>query len=87
MNTGSKLAIAAIFLALASLVFFTYDKPTSNIVETRNEHLVFSGQECRIFQVRIKDKDGVRFIYVAVPHPDKHGRYTTSYARCQVTAH
>lgn len=59
----------------------------SKIVETRREHLVFEDEGCRIFQVRIKDKDGLRFIYVAVPHPDKHGRFTTPYARCQVTAH
>lgn len=59
----------------------------SSIVETRREHLVFHDEGCRVFQVRIEDEDGLRHIYIAVPHPDKHGRLTTSYPRCQVTAH
>ncbi len=64
-----------------------FDKESSSIVETRREHLVFHAEGCRVFQVRIEDEDGLRHIYVSVPHPDKHGRLTTPYPRCQVTAH
>lgn len=88
MDIGSKIAIMGIFSALTMLTCFTYtDKPTSSIVETRREHLVFEAEGCRVYQVRMQDKDGLRHIYIAVPHPDKHGRYTTPYPRCQVTAH
>ncbi len=59
----------------------------STIVETRTEHLVFNAEGCRVFQVIIKTPNYRDVIYVAVPHPDKHGRLTTPYPRCQVTAH
>ena len=60
------------------------DSPApSSIVETRREHLVFESDGCKVYQVRIEDKDGVRYIYVAV-NPAASKRPTTANATCRI---
>ncbi len=61
----------------------TTTRPDSSIVETRREHLVFHADGCNVFQVRIEDEDGVRFIYIAV-NPAASKRPTTAYATCRL---
>ena len=86
MGWPEKLTIVAIFATLAALVWFTQYPPGSpphSIVETRHEHLVFEDEGCRVYQVRIEDKDGTRFIYVAV-NPATSPRPTTAYVTCRI---
>jgi len=71
------LAIGAGAMALNAL-----EEPS--VVETRTEHLVYDGHNCRVYQVVIRNADGTNVIYVTTPHRDSNGRQR-AVASCAVT--
>ena len=79
------LIVLVFFMVIVLVGVFAYrgGAENSSIVETRREHLVFHADGCNVFQVRIEDEDGVRFIYVAV-NPAASKRPTTAYATCRI---
>ena len=88
MYSETKSGLLVLVLFVAIIIFgvsleVERKKPPHSIVETRHEHLVFEDEGCRVYQVRIEDKDGTRFIYVAV-NPATSPRPTTAYVTCRI---
>ena len=86
MSITDKIVIAGIFVALGMLTFFTHiDKPTSSIVETRNEHLVFSSKGCKVYQLVIKNEWGTYVLFITTPVLEETPLRQAVYPTCRVT--
>ncbi len=87
METGSRwLIITLIFVAVAALAFFTYTKPTSTaVVETRNEHLVWSSKGCKVYQLVIKNEWGTYVLFITAPTLEETPLRQATYPTCRVT--
>ncbi len=59
--------------------------PTSAIIETRNEHLIWDSPGCKVYQVVIKNEWGTHVLFITAADPSKTGSKVAVYPTCRVT--
>ena len=81
-----KLVIAAIFLSMFALAYSIVTMPPqSSIVETRNEHLVWSSPGCKVWQVVIKNEWGNYVLFITTRARKETPLRQADYPTCRVT--
>ncbi len=79
--------IAAISLSLGTLIYFIQEELDGRaIVEIRNEHLVWSSDGCKVYQVIIKNEWGIHVLFITTPTREETPLKQAAYPTCRVTA-
>lgn len=89
MTRMEALAIAAIVLALISIIVFgvfkEYNHPPSSIVEIRNEHLIWEAPGCKVYQLVIKNEWGTHVLFITDRARKETPLRQADYPTCRVT--
>ena len=78
--------LVLLFSTVAALVWWLKENPASSIVETRNEHLVWSSDGCKVYQVVIKNEWGTHILFITTPTREQTPLKQAVYPTCRVTA-
>jgi len=79
------LLILALFVVILTGGVYLNKLPTTAVVETRNEHLVWSSKGCKVYQLVIKNEWGPHVLFITTPTREDSPLKQVYYPTCRVT--
>lgn len=78
--------LVLVFALVGGITYASYRAtPRTSVIETRNEHLIFSSKGCKIYQLVIKNEWGTYVLFVTTPAIKETPLRQAVYPTCRVT--
>ncbi len=83
-DEGLGIALVILLTVVGIGLWQSFHTPSAT-VETRNEHLVWSSNRCKVYQVVIKNEWGTHVLFITTPTREETPLKQAFYPTCRVT--